>query len=801
MLRQWLRPWLKRSTTHHTTLESLGAPVELRTDQRGVCHILAKNEEDLFRAQGYITARDRLFQMDMLRRTAGGRLAEFYGDVPGVGLDNSIDVRGRGLASIDYLMRVFGLQQAAQQGLSWLSPQTHRALLSYAEGVNEYIEQTQDELPLAYKILNASPEEWHPTDSLLILRYVAFQLSFPWKLLLNFGAICAQLKDHPRKLNSMLPPHLDLTLGDTSPESMHQLFPDAPQDEHETIPATKQLYEGTGQGSCAWVVSGKWTQHKKPLLCNDPHLLLRLPCTFYQIRLHGGQYDVIGQSIPGTPAIYVGHNDQIAWGASLGRVDDADIFVEELDRTGERYRHKDRYIPFIRREELIKVRGETTKHRWVRSTSRGPLLSDALRGPLPQHMTYSLSWVGHEGVREAEAMMRLARANHWDDFLDAMKYARVPALGYVYADKQGHIGGILAGRCPKRTHSPRIFRPLPAAQGEYDWCGDIPFDELPKTLDPEEGFLILTGQQPSRSLPEHTIQGFWAPPHRYKRIKEMLKRQLNKGADGKSMGRLQRDQYSLWGKEFIDRELNHYAQRAQLAGPVKKSLQNLLEWNGRVGPESLAATFFTMFQLQLMELTYRPALGEHLYRQWIDIATELEAPVEPLFREEKLWSDLSKGVLLHHALTQAHKELQKRLGADPQTWQWNRLHRLTLHSLFFWAGGLQDNFTRGPYGTGGNGFSINTGSHSWSRPFEHRVGSAARHIIELADWDQSRWILCGGQKEDPESVHYDDQLEMWLSGGEFPMSFSFAALRNMQESWLTPRHHRQEVRSNLKETH
>lgn len=797
-MRKWLqsllRPW-KRSArlSHQEVLRGLGAPVELRISSSGVNHIFSKREEDLFRAQGFVTARDRLFQMDTARRAASGRLAEWYGDVPAMGFDPVLHLRGNGLASVDYMMRVLGLQEAADDGLSWISPRSFRALLAYSEGVNEWIAlaRKRDELPAGYDLLNAQPEEWSPTDSLLILRLLAFRLGFSWRLLLAFGAICFQLHDTPKRLHSMLPPHLDLDLSQLDSlkpfvQSQHRrsIAQDASS---EGRAAQGSWPSGTGQGSCAWVVSGAMTRAGGPLLCNDPHLALGLPSAFYQVRLYGGPYDVIGLSIPGHPGVYAGHNASIAWGASLSRLDDADIFLEELSESGQQYRHKERLLPLVQREEVIHVRGEAPRQRWVRKTLHGPLLSDALRGPMPPDLAYSLSWAGHEGVRETEGILQLNRATNWEQFRQALQFCRVPSLGFVYADRKGNIGGQIAGRSPQRPGQRRLFHPLPAADGAHDWQGDVPFEELPWAFNPPEGYLILSGQRPKAPLQGRELHGCWEPDYRSDRISSLIQRRIqNKQAlTVEDLARLQRDHYSLWSTDFIERVLRPFEGKELLSPPVRSDLETILRWNGRAGPESVAASLFAMFQMKLAEQAYPSVLGEDLYRRWLEIAHELEPPVEALLRADE-WLERGRSAAIHFALTQAHHTLQKRLGQQPDDWNWGRLHRLTLRPTFFWDSNLVKQHVRGPYNTGGDAFSINAGTHSWGRPFEHRVGSSARISLDLAQLDQSHWIMCGGQSERAGSVHYDDQLAHWLRGDALPMKYTPNALHATLEQWLAP---------------
>ncbi len=810
MWKRWLQPWQRQGAwSPPDRISGLGGPVELRTDRFGICHLLTRKEEDLFRAQGFQTARDRLFQMDITRRLGGGQLSELFGDVSAATWDPSLHLRGQGLSSIDYLMRVLGLKEAANEGLSWVSPRTYRALRAYSEGVNEYIEQIRraERLPLPYKILQTEPAPWQAHDSLLVLRVLGLQLSFTWRLLLAFGAICHSLSQRPEALQSLIPSHLGFTLGtEYLPHDLATIFPPSALEEPsasrmladssspssllDTSPSDPSELlspEGTGRGSCAWVIAGCHTQHGGPLLCNDPHLQMRLPCSFYQIRLWGGEYDVIGLSIPGVPGIFAGHNSSIAWGTTLHRADDADIYLEELDPSGERYRHEERYLPLIRREEIIHVQGEAPRTRWVRSTQRGPLLSDALRGPLPTLRPYTLRWTGQEGVREAESILQLNRAKKWTDFLEAIRYARVPALNYVYADKQGNIGAAVAGYLPLRTRNPRIFRPLIGNYSQATWKGEAPFDELPRCLNPEQGYLILSGQAPTSPLQGYAPTGIWTSGSRSQRIEDLLLRLVRQKKVGvEEMARLQRDTYCLWSRDFLQRTLKTFQMRARLAPEIRKQVDLLLEWNGRVGPESIAATIFSTFQLQLMEQYYKPAMGETLYRRWLEISHELEPPIEPIFRRPDLWLPADRDQAIQDALVRTYQDLEKRMGPEPDRWRWGKIHRLTLRPVFFRDTHHLQEWVRGPFATGGSTLSINTGSFSWSRPFEQRVGAAARQIIDFGSPDASQWILCGGQSEDPQSPHYDDQIEIWLQGDHVSMHASTQALQPMRSSWLLP---------------
>ena len=804
--RRWFQPWQRQGAwAQQERLSGLGSPVEVRTDRWGIRHLLTRREEDLFRAQGYCTAQDRLFQMDMMRRMASGRLAALYGDIAVAGWEPALHLRGQGLASADYLMRSLGLHEAAHEGMSWISPRTYRALRAYAEGVNEWIAQMRrnQALPTPYTLLQSEPEAWEATDSLLVLRMLGLQLSFSWRLLTVFGAICERLAEEQARLESFLPPHLSLTLGlGYLKKGFSDLFPPKAAAQETTTtqaPAARAedalsglvphplAPEGTGQGSCAWVVSGQHTQSGLPLLANDPHLQLRLPNSFYQIRLWGGEYNVIGLSIPGVPGIFAGYNNEIAWGATLQRVDDADLCMERLDQTGERYLYQDRYLPMIRREEVIRVRDEAPRIRWVRSTLHGVLLSDALRGPLPSESHYALRWTGQEGVREAEALLQLNRAQDWSSFLEGLRYARVPALGYVYADRRGNIGAALAGHCPQRPAAPRRFRPLASHEWSEAWQGEIPFDALPRSFNPAKGYLILSGQAPEAPLEGVAPKGFWEIGSRLQRIESLLQRSIGQKKLGvEEMARLQRDTYCLWSRDFIQRTLKPFQLRTRLTGAAREQLNLLLDWNGRAGQESIATTFFAAFQYQLLDTLLKPTLGDDLFRRWLDVAHELEPPIEAVLRRDDLWMKRSRDDAFHDAMQLAYRFLEERLGSDPQRWRWGLLHQLTLRPLFLRDTHHLATWQRGPFPTGGAALSINTGSFHWNRPFEQRIGAAARQIIDLQQPDASVWVLCGGQSEDAEKNHYDDQLVVWLQGDHLPMPHSTTSLQSLRPSWLLP---------------
>ena len=532
------------------------APIEILRDAYGIPHIFARNTEDAAFGLGFVHAQDRLWQMEMSRRIAAGRLAEILGPAA---------------LPTDEFLRTLGIYRAAQATLAHLEPGTRRALDAYAAGVNAFI-ATRPVLPIEFWLTRDRFAPWTPADTIGWVKMMAWELGGNWR-------------------TELLRVRLAKTL---SPAQIEQLLPPYPGDAPLKIRDLKDLYGGlakqaralariappaNGPASNNWVVSGAHSATGKPLLANDPHLGLSAPSVWYLAQISAPGLDAIGATFPGVPMVVLGHNDRIAWGFTNTGADVQDLYIEKLDGHGN-YLTPEGWRPLSRIDETIKVRGGDDVHLTVRQTRHGPLISDVLRSAgnlAPPGYGIAMQWTAlRDDDRTVEAGLKMLRAGNWKEFLAAVREFDSPQQNMVYADVDGHIGFIAAGRVPIRKPENDLhgLAPAPGWDAKYDWVGFIPFDQLPQLYDSPNGEIYSANNKITPPGYGPFITSEWEPPYRAKRIAELLAAVLRHTIS--SFARMQGDVVSLAARELLPRmSATHPAsEQAQLA------LELLAHWDG-----------------------------------------------------------------------------------------------------------------------------------------------------------------------------------------------------------------------------
>ena len=432
-------------------LDELTSPVTVYRDASGIPHIVAENAHDLFYAQGFVTAQDRLWAMESQRRAAHGTLSEIVGE--------------RGLKN-DTFMRILGMTESAEADWETLDAETQSALQAYADGVNAYLAQADGKLPLEFKILGITPQEWTPIDSLVFGKLVAWGLSNNYQDELVVTKLVAAtsweeaitlLPNYPGP--DVIPDANAAALSDTATALL-----EASADWQSATPLAKP-----DQGSNAWVVGGSHTASGLPLLAGDPHQGLSMPTLWYEVglRTSDGQYDVVGASLPGLPGIEIGHNAHIAWAVTNARPDVQDLFIETLNADGTQYQFMDEWKDLTIREETIQVKDGETVTLKVRSTQHGPILTDATPD---SEDTLALRWTGlDEGRPLAQAIIQLDQSQNWDEFRAATALWQLPGMNFVYADIDGNIGFQMSGAVPVRaSNDVKGLQPVSGADGAHE---------------------------------------------------------------------------------------------------------------------------------------------------------------------------------------------------------------------------------------------------------------------------------------------------------------------------------------------
>ncbi len=603
-----------------TTSGQLAAPLYARAvvsrDALGVPHILGANLPDVFFVQGYVTAQDRLFQMDALRRRAAGELADIIGPS---GLDSDRITRRLRLARIadDYAKRL---------------PAADRAVIAaYARGVNYFLETHLDRLPLEFSLLRYDPRPWTTTDSLLVFLNLVDTLESSWR---------AELRKETL-----------LSGGDA--EKVNALFP-------------ANLGGQTRPGSNAWAISGALTASHRPVLAGDPHLELGIPSIWHMVHLRGPGLNVAGVAMPGLPGVLIGHNDRIAWSITSLEFDVQDLYLEKLNPANGRYEFGGQVEQARPEREVIRVRGGKAENfvNWV--TRHGPVIVSE------QGRFLSLRWSAADATGIQLPVLELDRARNWDEFRSALSRMPGPGTNFVYADIAGNIGYQAAGRLPVR----RMFDgsvPIDGASGKFEWSGFIPFEKLPTAFNPASGMIVSANQNPFPADFPFQVSGYFDSGYRFAQIQNRLKSKQSWKAP--EMLSIQTDIYSGFSHSLAREIVASYRRRSGSYADLAEAVDLLAKWDGRMSADGQAPMIAALAYQHL-----RTSLGKLASPRTQQITRVPAAPsvVERLLRERpKEWFEDFDKFLLDN-FSEAIAEGRRIQGRDISRWDYGRYNSMVL---------------------------------------------------------------------------------------------------------------------------
>jgi len=728
--------------------------VRVQRDRWGVAHIYAENQHDLFFAQGFVVAQDRLFQMELWKRSGQGRLAEILGPSA-----VKRDVSAR-------LLRYRGEMDAEYKSYS---PDTKEILEAFTSGINVYIAEIQTPggvgLPIEFQLAGFKPEPWKPEDCLN--RMAAYSVTGNGASELHSAQLVALLgREKAAGLLELDPPvKLDPAPGTDfsglSPALLENLIgSDVPLHFSET----------PVQGSNNWTVSGSLTATGKPLLANDPHRVIAEPSLRYIVHLVAPGWNVIGAGEPGLPGVAVGHNENIAWGFTIFGLDQQDLYLADLNPADpEQYKTEHGWERMEVKAESIGVRGGASVSVKLKFTRHGPVLWEDGKRALALH------WVGSDpGTAGYLGSLALDRAQNWQQFEQAMPRWKVPSENIVYADRDGNIGEHSTGLAPLRKNWTGLL-PVPETDG-YEWSGFVPNAELPHSYNPASGFVASANH---KMIPENYpyAVGFqWAPPDRFGRISEVLSdaaksRHKLSLAD---MENLQNDVVSLPARE-LQSLLKHAASNAQ--GAPDASLKLMLDWKCDFPEDSAAATLYEFWLPELTNATAKlivPSEAQKIARLSLSRVTEeLSHPRAEVFGSHP---EDARDTLLLQTLRSAEEKLAAKLGSDPKNWAWGQVHRASfVHPLGGIAPEAKALFNCGPISRPGENTTVDA-TYFGGASFDQLAGASFREIFDLSDWDNGVGVNVPGQSGQPGSPHYDDLLPLWAHGKYFPLSYTKQAV-------------------------
>ncbi|MFQ5926105.1 MAG: penicillin acylase family protein, partial [Terriglobia bacterium] len=757
-------------------LAGLTAPVRVLRDARGVPHVYADSLNDLLFAQGYLTAEERLWQMDTLRRMARGQLAALL---------------GRRFLELDKENRLLGLGDVADRAAELLDSESRAHLEAYARGVNTYMETHRDRLPIEFALLRYEPRPWTPADSLAVGLNLAKLLSTTWPSELLRGKVVERLGvELARDLYVWRSP-LDRPVAEAGAaprrrERRRVYVAGCKHSPSELLAALARarpagfgpgLAGGFGVGSNNWVVAGARSASGKPLLANDPHLPHTLPAIWFALHLKSPELNVAGVSLPGLPFVILGHNDRIAWGMTNLWPDVQDLYRERFHPTEpNRYLTPTGWQPVGRRVETIQVRGEADVHLEVLRTRHGPIVHDDGEQKL------ALRWTALEPELLTSSFYEINRAQSWDEFTAALALYGGPAQNVVYADVEGNIGYYGAGRVPLRRQG-RGEVPVAGETADYDWAGTIPFPEMPHTFNPPMGILATAN---NRVVPDdypHYLTDRWDAPYRVARIYEVLENET--GFAPEEFLRLQGDIASRLDF-FLAQQL---AAAARDDAELAEAVNILTTWDGRLRATDAAPLLTDTARRILLEMLLRPKLGD----DW-KAYSWLSAPLflENVLRERPArWlpapranAPEAEGYADYDALLRdtLRKTLQQ-LAAEFRLPTTGSLPRSGALRELRWGNRLQVHFVH-PFSTiwprllsrwlnvGGP----QSGGRYAVKQMTRRFGPSLRMVVDLANLDNSLLNITVGQSGHLLSDYYRDQFPAWDAVESFPFPFSDATV-------------------------
>ncbi len=777
------------------SLAGLQKEVTVERDNWGVPHIRAASLVDAVEAQGYVMAQDRLWQLDLMRRASRGQLSEIVGPLA---------------LKSDKQFRTFGFSRAADRDFAAMDKDSRALMEAYARGVNAFIVQHQNNLPLEFTLLKYKPQPWQPTDSLVIAGYMYQTLTDTWERELDRAKVQERVgADRSKDLFAVDAPMDHFVIGDPGVSNdgsqASRVDPDDDDDDDdmptdsilkaaapgvsgirapETFadvtsalwPSIQGYLEETqseirkGLGSNNWVVSGAHTATGKPLLANDTHLELSIPPIWYEIHLTAPKYNAKGFTLPGAPLIVIGHNDRIAWGFTNNGADVQDLYIETFNPASpDEYRVNGKWTKAQVFDEAIHVKGQADEHLKVVVTRHGPVVHSE------GDKAYTLRWTALEPGGLGNTYNWLSTATNWHEFREVMKRVWGPGQNAVYADVEGNIGYVMAARVPIRKKG-RGEVPVPGDTDDYEWTGYIPFEQLPQALNPDNGLIVTANARAVGPNYKPYLTDRWEEPYRTARIYDLLHDKTNlRPID---MLKVETDTFSF-PHVFLADQLSAAAKTVQPKDPrARKLVDGLKDWNGIADADSSLVSFLVMARRAALDLILEPYLGKdtNLY-EWRSTAflqkvltDRLAKWLPPTYKnyDELLAATADRAVSMLAEQTKSERV---------EDWQWKDLNSLDMLHPIGREGFLKHLLSITGKPQSGTGYSV--------RAATKRHGPSMRFIANLANWDDSILLIPAGESGQVGSGHYTDQFAYWYEGKPIFSPYSNAAEAKARKHTLT----------------
>ena len=742
-------------------IQGLDSDVTVYRDERGMPHIYAANEHDLYFSAGYVMAQERLWFMDLIRRVTTGRLSE---------------VMGEDLVQTDKFLRCLEMTAKSKIVLSTEDPVILSYLQAYADGVNAYIVAAGKKLPPEFRILRYKPDPWKLEDIANIIGYMGWDLAkdnltsdlFYYQLAQKFGVDKAtQMIPDWDAVNSVVFP--DFKIDEILIKNAQEFI--------SAMDTLKALGIASFSGSNNWAVAGKRTETGKPVLSNDMHLSFGSPGIWMQMhQVIPGKLNVTGVVIPGQPFVVAGHNEKIAWGMTNLMVDDIDLFAEKLNPENEnQYFFNGEWKNMVVKKEIINIKGGKQDSIIIKYTHRGPIIS-VFRNV--KDASLSMRWSGYDNSDEIRSVCLLNRAAGWDDFRSALNTFRSVSQNFAYADVEGNIGLNAGGGIAIRKGNGTIIRN--GETDEYDWKGYVPFEQLPFSYNPEKGYVSSANNKAVIEGYPYYISSDFALPYRINRIRQMLdEKEVYSLEDFKRMINDKHSDYAALLTPFI---LKLNDRKNELTPVETSALANLTGWDYDMNAGLAAPSIFEFFRISFTNNLLADEMGD-LFNQLFSTTREYY-----IYRILKTgydeWVDninTPQKETLDDIVLKSFKDcisaLSQQFGEDQAKWNWGSIHKITIEHPLGSVKILDRifGFNSDKYGIGGSNHTVSP--YSYGEGFKVNHGASERHIFNTADWDESYTVIPTGASGIPASEFYLSQTKTYLEGKFYKDPFSENAVK------------------------
>jgi penicillin amidase len=736
------------STAENLKLNGLKDKVVIRYDEHRIPHIFAKNDHDLYLAQGYVTARDRLWQMDIQTRSASGRLSEIV---------------GAKALEIDRYHRRMGMVYGAENTLKGMSKDSIAMMMvnAYTEGVNNYISKLNPkDYPIEFKLLDYSPEAWKPINCVFLLKLMSETLaggSDQFAMTNNLKRFGAQaindlFPDYPFHEDPIIPTG---TKWDFKPLSIPKPSTSFTAQMTESI-HTKEITPGTGSNN--WAISGSKSATGYPILANDPHLDLTFPAIWYQIQMSSPTVNVNGVSLPGAPCIIIGYNQKISWGVTNVDAAVLDWYqVRFKDKAKKEYWYNNRWNKVLKRIEVIKVRGEQSLIDTVIYTHHGPVVyDDPSKKPSDHHENIPLGnamrWIAHDESDEFRTFYLLNRGKNYKDYREALKYFTAPAQNFIFASSDNDIAITPNGKFPIKFKEQGKFI-LDGSDPRNDWRGWIPADQNPTVKNPPRGFVSSANQSSTDPSYPYYINWRFEQYYRAKRINNKLAAMQNATID--SMRLMQMDNYSIHAQDVLPIMLK-YVNRSKMDQNHLEALDIVKKWDKHYAANSIGASIFNKWWKKFYDTVWR----DHFSVKGVVLKVPSYDRTEKLVLTEpnSAWFDNihtpakeTCADVVNISFNAAINQMIRAYGKPGAKWQWGTVKETYINHLAGLPG-----FGTGDFATGGTGGVIDA--------LRNNNGPSWRMVVQMGPMVKGYGVFPGGESGNPGSFYYRDMFETWRNG-------------------------------------